>query len=91
MKSTRQWDLEHEKIRLTIFHQLLAHSLCLQDGSVFQGSLKDGRPNGFGTVTYADTDPKQRVRFAGEFEEGIRRGMGCLVWKDGAQYAGVCL
>jgi hypothetical protein len=65
-----------------------AQKKLLQDGSVFQGSLKDGRPNGFGTVTYADTDPKQRVRFAGEFEEGIRRGMGCLVWKDGAQYAG---
>eukprot|EP00802_Teleaulax_amphioxeia_P013294 Tamp_13344.p1 GENE.Tamp_13344~~Tamp_13344.p1 ORF type:complete len:392 (+),score=99.03 Tamp_13344:186-1361(+) len=60
----------------------------LQDGSVFQGSLKEGRPHGFGTVTYADTDPKQRVRFAGEFEDGIRTGRGCLVWKDGAQYAG---
>jgi len=36
----------------------------------------------------ADTDPKQRVRFAGEFVEGVRRGGGCLVWKDGAQYAG---
>jgi hypothetical protein len=29
-----------------------------------------GRPNGYGSVTYTETDPKQRVRFAGEFEEG---------------------
>lgn len=25
---------------------------------------------------------------AGEFEDGARKGLGCLVWKDGAQYAG---
>ena len=60
----------------------------LQDGSVFQGLLNQGRPNGLGTVVYNENDPKQRVRFAGEFEEGIRRGTGCLLWKDGAQYAG---
>mmetsp|Transcript_9588 Transcript_9588/g.22075 ORF Transcript_9588/g.22075 Transcript_9588/m.22075 type:complete len:383 (+) Transcript_9588:263-1411(+) len=60
----------------------------LQDGSVYRGGLKDGKPHGFGSVTYSDDDPKQRVKFAGEFEDGIRKGSGCLVWKDGAQYAG---
>eukprot|EP00286_Rhodomonas_abbreviata_P021564 CAMPEP_0181296556 /NCGR_PEP_ID=MMETSP1101-20121128/4768_1 /TAXON_ID=46948 /ORGANISM="Rhodomonas abbreviata, Strain Caron Lab Isolate" /LENGTH=378 /DNA_ID=CAMNT_0023401431 /DNA_START=438 /DNA_END=1571 /DNA_ORIENTATION=+ len=60
----------------------------LQDGSVYRGGLKEGKPHGFGSVTYSEDDPKQRVRFAGEFEDGIRKGSGCLVWKDGAQYAG---
>jgi hypothetical protein len=44
----------------------------LQDGSVYQGALKDGRPHGLGTVVYADTDPKQRVRFAGELGLGYK-------------------
>lgn len=60
----------------------------LQDGSVFRGEMKEGKPHGFGSVEYSESDPKQRVRFAGQFEEGLRKGMGCLVWKDGAQYAG---
>ena len=60
----------------------------LQDGSVYRGELVEGKPHGFGTVQYADQDAKQRVKFAGEFEHGIRKGSGCLTWKDGAQYAG---
>mmetsp|Transcript_7450 Transcript_7450/g.18614 ORF Transcript_7450/g.18614 Transcript_7450/m.18614 type:complete len:401 (+) Transcript_7450:37-1239(+) len=60
----------------------------LQDGSIFKGEMRDGKPHGFGAVEYSDNDPKQRVRFAGEFEDGARKGLGCLVWKDGAQYAG---
>ena len=32
----------------------------LQDGSVFQGSLKEGRPHGFGTVTYAGEGERER-------------------------------
>ena len=34
-----------------------AHKKLLQDGSVFQGALKEGRPHGFGTVTYAGALP----------------------------------
>jgi len=60
----------------------------LQDGSVYQGGLRGGKPQGFGSVTYAEGDPKQRVRFAGSFDGGVRVGGGCLVWRDGAQYAG---
>mmetsp|Transcript_9619 Transcript_9619/g.27648 ORF Transcript_9619/g.27648 Transcript_9619/m.27648 type:complete len:401 (-) Transcript_9619:723-1925(-) len=60
----------------------------LQDGSIYRGELSDGKPHGFGTVQYSENDAKQRVRFAGEFEHGIRKGSGCLTWKDGAQYAG---
>uniref|UniRef100_A0A7S0F0D0 Uncharacterized protein n=1 Tax=Hanusia phi TaxID=3032 RepID=A0A7S0F0D0_9CRYP len=60
----------------------------LQDGSVFRGHLKGDKPHGFGSIVYAADDSKQRVKFAGDFEEGIRKGSGCLVWKDGAQYAG---
>ena len=33
----------------------------------------DGKPHGFGTVQYSEQDAKQRVRFAGEFEHGIRK------------------
>ena len=50
--------------------------------------MKEGKPHGFGSVEYSESDAKQRVRFAGQFEEGLRKGLGCLVWKDGAQYSG---
>mmetsp|Transcript_35393 Transcript_35393/g.110638 ORF Transcript_35393/g.110638 Transcript_35393/m.110638 type:complete len:398 (+) Transcript_35393:306-1499(+) len=60
----------------------------LQDGSRYRGNLRGDKPHGFGSIMYAANDQKQRVKFAGEFEDGIRKGSGCLVWQDGAQYAG---
>lgn len=43
---------------------------------------------GYGSIVYSDTDPKQRIRFVGDFVDGIRTGSGCISWMDGTHYSG---
>mmetsp|Transcript_10331 Transcript_10331/g.16127 ORF Transcript_10331/g.16127 Transcript_10331/m.16127 type:complete len:247 (-) Transcript_10331:666-1406(-) len=54
--------IEAEKTKKSKISNGQVQQKLLQDGSVYKGSLKEGKPHGFGTVTYSETDPKQRVR-----------------------------
>ena len=44
----------------------------------------EGRPHGRGTLTWLDS----KTRFEGRFENGNRRGRGCLYFSDGSTLSG---
>jgi hypothetical protein len=53
------------------------------DGSVFSGKAKDGKPNGQGTMTYASGN-----LYEGGFIDGLKDGQGTFIWKNGEIYVG---
>ncbi len=53
------------------------------DGSVFSGKAKDGKPNGQGTMIFTDGNI-----YEGEFKDGLKDGQGTFFWKNGELYVG---
>jgi hypothetical protein len=53
-----------------------------EDGDLYDGEFKDGKPNGHGKLTSADTSV-----YEGEFKDGIPNGEGTYVG-DGKKYVG---
>lgn len=49
-------------------------------GSTYYGELKDGKPHGYGRMTYQDGSV-----YAGEFQGGVFAGSGVFLWKGGLQ------
>lgn len=49
----------------------------------FSGELKNGEPDGKGTMKLANGDT-----YTGEFSDGTISGTGTYVWKDGTKYTG---
>ena len=54
------------------------------DGNKYAGNFKDTKPDGKGTLTYADGI----VKYAGEFKDGLYHGQGTLISPDGEKYVG---
>ena len=57
--------------------------LNYDDGSTYEGEIKDGVPHGKGSLVWADGDT-----YTGEFEAGVRYGHGIYVFADGTKYTG---
>lgn len=61
-------------------------------GGIFLGSISNScglrLPHGMGMVAYDKSDQQQRLRYVGEFSEGVRNGYGSQVHKDGTVYEG---
>ena len=53
-----------------------------RDGT-YIGTIKDGRPDGNGTYTFANGNT-----YKGQFENGIGHGQGTCTWHDGSSYDG---
>jgi hypothetical protein len=49
----------------------------------YQGQVKDGKPNGLGSLTYPDGS-----KYVGEYKDGKRHGQGTSTWSDGRKYVG---
>jgi hypothetical protein len=54
----------------------------LDEGN-YTGDLKDGKPHGQGTITYANGN-----KYAGEWRNGLRNGQGTCIWPGGTKYVG---
>jgi hypothetical protein len=52
-------------------------------GTTYQGSLKDGKMHGHGTLTFPNGN-----KYIGEFISGKREGRGVFLWADGESYEG---
>jgi hypothetical protein len=59
-------------------------TLALADGSIFEGSFRSGRANGFGTLRASDN-----AVFSGKFVGGVPKGLGSRVGPDGVTVRGV--
>ena len=51
--------------------------------SKYQGQVKDGKPNGLGSLTYPDGS-----KYVGEYKDGKKHGQGTSTWSDGRKYVG---
>ena len=49
----------------------------------YQGQVKDGKPNGLGSLTYPDGS-----KYVGEYKDGKRHGQGTYTFPDGKKYVG---
>ena len=49
----------------------------------YQGQVKDGEPNGLGSLTYPDGS-----KYVGEYKDGKLNGQGTSTWSDGRKYVG---
>ena len=50
---------------------------------VYQGQVKDGKPNGLGVIIYPDGD-----EYVGEWKDDKKHGQGTYTWSDGGKYVG---
>jgi hypothetical protein len=55
-------------------------TITYPDGSRYQGSQRNGKPQGYGTMYYPDGSYYQ-----GLWEEGNRHGSGMMIYPDGRQ------
>lgn len=62
----------------------------IKDGNLFEGTLKDGEPDGKGKAYYftKSYDVDAGDFYEGEFDEGMRHGIGKLTKKDGSYAEG---
>ena len=49
----------------------------------YQGDVKNGVPNGLGSLTYPDGS-----KYVGEYKDGRLNGQGTSTWSDGGEYVG---
>ena len=49
----------------------------------YQGQVKEGKPNGLGSLTYPDGS-----NYVGEYKDGKLNGQGTSTWSDGRKYVG---
>ena len=55
------------------------------DGKVqpkYKGKITNGKPNGFGVLTYPDG-----TKYVGEYKDGSMEGQGTFTWSDGSCFA----
>ncbi len=57
--------------------------MVLDDGTLFEGEVKDGKADGYGTLNY----PGQ-LRYTGEIKNNKKHGKGIFVWPNGDIYEG---
>ena len=59
------------------------HVVTLDDGSRYEGEIKNDRRNGHGVMTWVNGD-----RYDGEWKDGERTGRGVITWASGSRYDG---
>ena len=63
--------------------QMREGTLYFQDGSYYQGMLRNGKRNGFGLYVFND-----RSQYEGQWEDDKMHGRGKMEWSDGGWYNG---
>ena len=76
-----------KKISLVLFLIILSNSvglaetITLANQGTYVGDVKDGKPNGQGTLTYLDGE-----KYIGQWKDCYRDGKGKLTYVDGSVY-----
>ena len=56
------------------------------DHGVYEGTLKDGKPHGQGTLVYFDGALEGGHNYTGRWRSGKKHGYGVMIWKNGDKY-----
>ena len=54
------------------------------NAGLYNGSLVQGTPDGFGVVTFMPNDRFGRHNYTGSWRRGLIEGQGIIHWKNGA-------
>lgn len=65
---------------------MTSQTIELENGKHYTGPLKDGLPNGVGTLTYPENNHLQSYK--GNFENGAFEGQGVMLWRNLQKYEG---
>ena len=66
----------------------LPKTVELADGSRYEGALKDGNPEGRGTLSYPMGHVHSFARYEGQFKNGLPHGEGFLTKTSGLKFQG---
>ena len=87
MKSFDYWIKEHDPILYYLSENIVSDKIItvyLEDGSVYEGEYKHGKPNGKGSMTSYDN----KTIYDGDWVNGKREGIGKLIISDEYNYTG---
>jgi hypothetical protein len=59
------------------------HAIRYDDGTRFEGEIKNGKANGHGVMTWLDGD-----QYDGNWKNGDKTGRGVMKWNNGDHYVG---
>jgi len=87
MKSFDYWIKEHDESLFYLYENITSDKVIIvfnEDGNIYEGEYKNGKPHGHGTMTSSDN----KTIYDGEWENGMRHGNGKLVVTDKYNYTG---
>ena len=87
MKSFNYWIKEHDPTLYYLSENISSDKILtvyLEDGSVYEGEYKHGKPNGKGSMTSYDN----KTIYDGDWVNGKREGIGKLIISDEYNYTG---
>ena len=87
MKSFDYWVKEHDPILYYLSENIVSDKILtvfMEDGSVYEGEYKNGKPNGKGSMTSYDN----KTIYDGDWVNGKREGNGKLIVSDEYNYTG---
>ena len=87
MKSFDYWLKEHDDTLFYLYENITSDKIIIvfnEDGSIYEGEYKNGKPHGHGTMTSSDN----KAIYDGEWKNGMRHGNGKLIITDKFNYTG---
>ena len=86
-KSFDYWLKEHDDNLFYLYENITSDKVLMvfnEDGSIYEGEYKNGKPNGHGSMTSGDN----KTIYDGEWKNGKKDGIGKLVVTDKYNYSG---
>lgn len=86
-KSFDYWLKEHDEDVFYLHENITSDKVLLvfnEDGSIYEGEYKNGKPNGQGSLTSYDN----KTIYDGEWKDGKKEGIGQLIVTDNYNYSG---
>ena len=87
-KSFLYWVKDHDKANLFYLNKFISSDKVItvynEDGNTYLGKLKNGLPDGYGTLS----NPDNSYLYNGEWKDGLKHGKGQLI-TDNLKYSGL--
>ena len=86
-KSFDYWLKDHDENLLYLHDNIISDKVLIvfnEDGSIYEGNYKNGKPNGHGSLTSDDN----KTIYDGEWKNGKKEGIGKLIITDKYNYSG---
>ena len=87
LKSFDYWLKEHDDTLFYLYENIISDKILIifnEDGSIYEGEYKNGKPNGHGSMTSEDN----KTIYDGEWKNGKKDGIGKLIISDKYNYSG---